>query len=169
MNTEVTSPQWKRARSGKIVFAAAMLLWLAGSAPFYFHAQSRLERSAAESALGARLFEDARRMEANALGNERFNARARELRAAAAQKGLLPENWAERRINLRQGNLSRDEVNELLFSIARTDRRFFHVEAFDVAVTRDEDGLFSLPIRANSPLSVTVQGTLVFLARDGSR
>ncbi|MDR1163716.1 MAG: hypothetical protein LBM17_07800 [Candidatus Accumulibacter sp.] len=167
MNTEAGSKEWKRARRGKIVFAVAMVCLLAVSTPFYFYARHRLERSRADGVFAARVFQEAQRMEANVLGNERFNALARELQAAASKKGLSPAHWAERRVNLRQGNLSRDEMNELLFSIARTESRFFHVEEFDVSVTRDEGGLFSPPLRVNSPMSATVKGTLVFLARSG--
>jgi hypothetical protein len=169
MNTPSSSLPWKEQRRRKIVFAVAMLSLLAASALFFFLAQQLLKRSQAGAFLEARALQEARLMEANALDRKRLDESARELLDGAARRGLLPENWAGRRINLRQANLPREEVNDLIFSIARTDSRFFNLEEFEVAVTRDEEGLFSLPVRANAPLSVTVQGTLIFQTKSGSR
>ncbi|MDR2451477.1 MAG: hypothetical protein LBE85_06840 [Candidatus Accumulibacter sp.] len=169
MNTPSPSLPWKEQRRRKIVFAATMLLLLAASVLFFFFAQQRLRRSEAEALLEARALQEALLAEAEALNRKRLDERARELLDGAARRGLLPENWAGRRINLRQANLPREEVNDLIFSLARTDQRFFQLEEFEVAATRDEDGLFSLPVRANAPLSVTVQGTLIFQTKSGSR
>jgi hypothetical protein len=169
MKAPSSSFPWKEERRRKTVFAAAMLLLLLASALFFFLAQQRLKQSEAEALFAARAFQEARLAEADAQNRQRLDERARQLLDAAARRDLVPENWAGRRINLRQTSLPREAVNELFFSIARTDRRFFHVEEFEVAVTRDEDGLFSLPTRANAPLSVTVQGTLIFQTKSGAR
>jgi hypothetical protein len=169
MKTQSPSLPWKEARRKKIFFSAAMLFLLIVSALFFYFARQRLNRIESEAFIESRAFQDALRTEVDTLNRKRLAESAEKLLKGAARRGLVPENWAARRINLRQVSLSRTDVNELIYSIARTDSRFFNVEEFEVAVTRDEDGLFSLPARANSPLTMTVQGTLIFQAKDGAR
>jgi hypothetical protein len=146
-----------------------MLFLLIVSVLFFYFARQRLSRVEAEAFLEARALEAALRSEAGALNRRRFDESARKLLDATTERGLVPENWATRRINLRQARLTRAEANELINSIARTDSRFFNVEEFEVAVTRDEEGLFTLPVNTNSSLAATVQGTLIFQAKGGAR
>jgi hypothetical protein len=87
---------------------------------------------------------------------------ARQLVTRAANGGYLAEGWGERLINLNQAPLGRADGNELLDGVARDPARLFGAEAFEISVTRAEDGLFDLPPPRSPPLLVTLRGTLLF-------
>ncbi|MDG2526206.1 hypothetical protein P6166_12655 [Stenotrophomonas sp. HITSZ_GD] len=87
---------------------------------------------------------------------------ARQLVTRASNGGYLAESWGERLINLNQAPLGRAEGNELLDGVARDPARLFGAEAFEISVTRAEDGLFDLPPPRSPPLLVTLRGTLLF-------
>ncbi len=87
---------------------------------------------------------------------------ARQLVTRASNGGYLAESWGERLINLNQSPLGRTEGNELFDGVARDPARLFGAEAFEISVTRAEDGLFDLPPPRSPPLLVTLRGTLLF-------
>lgn len=87
---------------------------------------------------------------------------ARQLVARASNGGYLAEGWGERLINLNQAPTSRSEGNALLDGIARDPARLFGAEAFEVSVTRPEEGLFDVPPPRSPPLLVTLRGPLLF-------
>ncbi|HEY9254582.1 MAG TPA: hypothetical protein VIP30_08600 [Stenotrophomonas sp.] len=87
---------------------------------------------------------------------------ARQLVARASNGGYLAEGWGERLINLNQAPISRSEGNALLDGVARDPARLFGAEAFEVSVTRAEDGLFDVPPPRSPPLLVTLRGPLLF-------
>lgn len=91
---------------------------------------------------------------------------ARQLMSEASARGLEPAGWGERLISVKQGQLSREETATLLASASRTHDRLFGAEAFDLAVTRPEEGLFDVPEtgagHAAAPLAVNMKGTLLF-------
>lgn len=86
-------------------------------------------------------------------------------RATAA--GLDPAGWGERRINIRQAQLPREAINELLATTARGDGRLFGADAFELSVTRSEDGLFDVPGTQSQPIALTLRGTLLFKTQEG--
>jgi hypothetical protein len=73
-----------------------------------------------------------------------------------------PDHWAERQINLKQQNLSRDQVNPLLLSSARSKDQLLDLQEFDLSVTHADDGLFDLRQGSRQPLLLTFRGSLYF-------
>ncbi|HVI26102.1 MAG TPA: hypothetical protein VM576_07920 [Xanthomonadaceae bacterium] len=87
---------------------------------------------------------------------------AGELLARAEGEGLVEQAWGERLINVGQAPLTRQEVNDLLAGVARSEGRIFGAEAFELSVTRADEGLFDMPGQRTPPLLLTLRGTLLF-------
>lgn len=90
---------------------------------------------------------------------------SRQLLASARAHGLAPDIWGERLINLRQSQMSREEALPLLATVQRAPDRLFGAEAFEIAVTHPDEGLFDPPDSADrkpAPLSLTLRGSLLF-------
>lgn len=92
-------------------------------------------------------------------------AGATELVQRARAGGFVENDWGERLINVRQTPLTRDEVNDLLAGVTRSPDRIFGAEAFEISVTRADEGLFDTPDPRSPPLMVTLRGTLLFRTR----
>lgn len=80
----------------------------------------------------------------------------------ARASGHVGEQWGERLINVAQSPMPREDVNHLLASVARDERRLFGADAFDLSVTRPDEGLFETTDPRSPPLMVTLRGTLLF-------
>lgn len=76
--------------------------------------------------------------------------------------GFVDDAWGERLINVAQAPLPRQDVNDLLASVTRSDDRLFGAEAFELSVTRPQEGLFDPPGARSPPLTLTLRGTLLF-------
>lgn len=87
---------------------------------------------------------------------------AKALVQRAQAGGFTQENWGERLINISQTPLARDEVNPLLGGITRNYARVFGAEAFELSVTRADEGLFDTPDPRSPPLMLSLRGTLLF-------
>lgn len=83
------------------------------------------------------------------------------LLAQAEARGMRAGHWGERRINIRQSNLSRDDVNKLLRDITVNDDRLFSSDEFELSVLRPDEGLFSTPPQ-DSALRLTLRGSVLF-------
>jgi hypothetical protein len=88
--------------------------------------------------------------------------RARAVVERANAAGLVEGRWGERLINVAQAPMGREDVNNLLGSVARDERRIFGAEAFDLSVTRPDEGLFDTTDPRSPPLLLTMRGTLLF-------
>lgn len=154
--------RWRAERRKALVLAAAMLvLLLTASGSLVLSArearQVRLERDMAQ-----RERQRALQTQAQIESRGELEKIARQLLELAETQRATPRHWARRFIDLRQTPLARDAANRFFGSIARAEDRRFHVEAFDLAVTGNDKGLFHLP--GNAPLLLTVRGTLLFRA-----
>lgn len=89
----------------------------------------------------------------------------RELLNDAADRGVRAGQWGERRLNIRQANLSRDEVNTVLRDITVNDDRLFHSDEFELSVLRPDEGLFQVPAQ-DSALRLTLRGSVLFRLGD---
>ena len=76
--------------------------------------------------------------------------------------GFVQENWGERLINISQTPLVRDEINPLLGGVTRNSSRIFGAEAFELSVTRADEGLFDTPDPRSPPMMLSLRGTLLF-------
>ena len=85
-------------------------------------------------------------------------------RAQASQ--VLPRFWSERRIDLRQQSLAREQLNTVLVSTARNSNQLLKLEEFDVAVTHPDDGLFTALTDARHPVTMSLRGALNFRITD---
>lgn len=160
--TQSFSALWQKQRKKRLLFATSMLLLLLVATVFLVFARQKLQQSQIEVAVSQRAYQEAVWAEEESRDAALFNEKAQQLMQSAASRGLSPDYWAERRINLKQAQVSRNEANELLLSIERTSGRLFDVEEFDIAVTRDDEGLFNISNHPNTPLLLTVRGTTVF-------
>ncbi|MDR0771400.1 MAG: hypothetical protein LBE75_09470 [Burkholderiales bacterium] len=162
MNTQLPLSQWQAQRKKKLLFAVSMLLLLVVATAFFVYARQNLRLCEINKALIKNTHQEALWMEEEAKGTAVLGEKAQQLMQSAASQGLSPDDWAERRINLRQAQVTRQEANELLLSVARTKGRLFSVEEFDISVSRDDEGLFNISNRPNTPLLLTLRGTAVF-------
>jgi hypothetical protein len=162
MNTPSFSSQWQVRRRRRLLFAAVMLIVLLAATVFLVYARDTLRKNQIGAAFSQKEYQEALWAEEEARDVSRFNEKAQQLMQSAASHGVSPNFWAERRINLRQVQISRHEANELLLSVARTEGRLFSVEEFDISVTRDDEGLFNISNHPNTPLLLTVRGTALF-------
>jgi hypothetical protein len=92
------------------------------------------------------------------------NARGVVERAKAS--GFVEDRWGERLINVAQAPMTREDVNNLLGSVARDDARIFGAEAFELSVTRPDEGLFDATDPRSPPMLMTMRGTLLFRTGD---
>lgn len=87
---------------------------------------------------------------------------ARTLATRAEAAGFVEARWGERLINVAQAPMSREDVNNLLGSVARDETRIFGAESFELTVTRPDEGLFDTTDPRSPPLLMTMRGTLLF-------
>lgn len=80
----------------------------------------------------------------------------------AVNGGFVVGNWGERLINVEQAPLNRQEVNDLLSGTTRDGNRLFGADAFELSVSRPDEGLFDAPGARGAPLMLTLRGTLLF-------
>lgn len=90
---------------------------------------------------------------------------AAELVARAEAGGFVEDGWGERLLNISQSPLGRNDVNDLLAGVSRDQSRLFGAEAFELSVTRADEGLFDPPGPRSPPLMMTLRGTLLFRTR----
>lgn len=139
-----------------------MLSLFIAAAVFLFVSRQNLLERQREALISASVLAEARQHENDFRNRIQLRENAEQLLSRAAAQRLTPDSWAERRVNLRQALIPRNEVNELLLSIVHTEKRSFVVDEFELAVTRDDDSLFHESAHPNTPLLLTVHGTLVF-------
>lgn len=80
----------------------------------------------------------------------------------ANASAFVEERWGERLINVAQAPLARQDVNNLLASVSRDSTRIFGAQAFELSVTRPDEGLFDTIDPRSPPLMMTMRGTLLF-------
>lgn len=164
MNAPLTAvlARTHRTRKAALVSFAVASGTLLAAAVWFTHARRELaeayagigERQQALAAANAALRESELRV--------RLAQTARSVVDQAHASGYEEAAWGERLINVAQAPLSRQEVNDLLASVARGEDRVFGAEAFELSVTRPEEGLFDPPSARTPPLSLTLRGTLLF-------
>lgn len=167
MNASITGllARTQRTRKAALVSFAIASGTLLAAAVWFSHARRELaeayagidERQQALATANAALREAELRV--------RLADTARDVVAQAHALGYEESAWGERLINVAQAPLTRQEVNDLLASIARDQDRLFGAEAFELSVTRPEEGLFHPPTPRTPPLSLTLRGTLLFRTR----
>lgn len=162
MNAQSFSNRWQTQRKKRLLFAVGMLILLFLATVFLVYARQNLRQSQVNAAVSRQTHQEALWKEEEARDVALFNEKAQQMMRSATSHGLSPDGWAERRINLKQAQITRHEANELLLSVARTGDRLFNIEEFDISVTRGDEGLFNISDRPNTPLLLTARGTAVF-------
>ena len=92
----------------------------------------------------------------------RFAESAGAITSRANAAGFTANRWGERLINVSQAPMGRQDLNNLLGSITRDETRIFGAEAFDLSVTRPDEGLFDTTDPRSPPLLLSLRGTLMF-------
>jgi len=86
---------------------------------------------------------------------------ARKMLAASASAGLSYTSWDERRFNLKQVTMNRDQSEKLISQLGRSKTTAFGAEQFEISVKDSANSLF-LPQPKGSSLVVTIHGTMLF-------
>jgi hypothetical protein len=154
--------EWQKQRKRRLFWASAMLLLMILAAGFLFWSRHYLQQSRVAAATQARALAGAMGRQAEQKTREQLAERAGQLLQQAAARGITPQSWARRRINLQQTHLPRNEANDFLLSIARTPNRFFDLESFELSVTQGNSGIFDPPANMNTPMLLNARGTLIF-------
>lgn len=97
----------------------------------------------------------------------RLVERASVVTSRANAAGFTANRWGERLINVSQAPMGRQDINNLLGSITRDETRIFGAEAFDLSVTRPDEGLFDTIDPRSPPLLLSLRGTLMFRTGEG--
>ena len=150
-----------RRFSGILLLGAAVILLFAGVLMFD-RAHDALPQAEQELALAEKTLSNAHISERLAQRNQVLlkNANAMQMRAQSVE--VLPQTWGERQINLRQQNLMREDINQLLTTTARGKGQLFKLEEFELSVTKSDEGLFEKPETPNQPVLVTLRGIVHF-------
>ncbi|MBS7456791.1 hypothetical protein [Coralloluteibacterium stylophorae] len=158
---------WQSRRTALLAFGIALAA-LVVAAGWFTSARAGLAQAYATAGNARQALAEARVREQEARLRVDYARSARALTAEAEALGLAPRAWGERLINVRQSQLMRADAADLLASIARTDARIFGAEAFELAVTKPEEGLFDPPAADARPVPVhlTLRGTLLFRTQD---
>ncbi|NZA25423.1 hypothetical protein H0E84_03430 [Luteimonas sp. SJ-92] len=170
MNLAQLSSRFELSRRNSLLVFGGTLLALVVAATWFVSARSGLADAYAEVGTRGQLLAEAKVRELEAELRVEYADSARRLLAASQARGMQPEAWGERLINVKQGQLPREDVATLLASIARGDGRIFGAQAFDLSVTRAEEGLFDVPEetgREPAPLSLSLGGTMLFRTQQG--
>lgn len=154
-------------RQAMLLMLVIALVALVASALWFARARSGLAAAYAAVAAERSALDDLhRQQQEQKLRNDLASAGAA-LIERANTVGLDPARWGERRINIRQAQLTREAVNELLATTARGDGRLFGADEFELSVTRSDDGLFDVPGAQSQPIALTLRGTLLFRTQEG--
>lgn len=165
MNAQAPTPDARESRGGRSVglmlLAGAVVVLLLGVAGFDRARDARAQaQRAIVSAEG--LLAEARSREQLAQRNRALLKVSGKVQQRAQALQVLPRYWSERKIDLRQQSLQRDQLNAVLVSTARNSNQLLKLEEFDVAVTHPDDGLFMPLANARSPVMVSLRGALNF-------
>lgn len=87
-----------------------------------------------------------------------------ELMSRSQRHAVLAKDWDERRINVRQAQMSRASVNRLLSEMSRSPDRLAGASFFEISVKDPQDGLFTRPASMDADLVVSLRGTVLFRA-----
>lgn len=152
--------QW--SRPVRLLAVAASLLVLAAAALYLGSVrQQRLQAQEDITAAGQELAQLQQQLgQARQLAD--LAGRARALLADAGSSGLVPGQWGERHLNLRQQRLSRTAVDELLRGTRRGPDRLFGADSFDLSVTSIDEGLFNPPASDGPLMQLSLRGNQLF-------
>lgn len=87
-----------------------------------------------------------------------------ELMSQSQRHAVLAGDWDERRINVRQAQMSRASVNRLLSDMSRSPERVAGASFFEISVRDPQDGIFTRPTSIDADLVVSLRGTVLFKA-----
>jgi hypothetical protein len=150
-----------------LLFFGSTLLALAVAAVWFALARSHLTGAYDLVGVQRQQLAEARQRLAEAQLRVRFASGARELVSQSVAYGYVPSAWGERRISIHQSPMERTAVNDLLGDVARTPSRVFGADAFELSVTRAEEGLFDVPSGREQSLLLTLHGALLFRTAPG--
>lgn len=152
----------RQSRKASLVLFGSTLGALLCAAIWFTSARSELAE--AYALVGSRTQElaTAHQLRQEAQLRVQLAADATRLVEEASAGGFVEAGWGERLINVNQVPLPREEVNGLFAGVSRDDARVFGAEAFELSVTRSDEGLFDTPGPRSPPLLVTLRGTLLF-------
>ena len=152
----------RNSRQASLLLFAAALGALLFAAVWFTSARGNLAES--YDLVGSRQHEltAAQQRQQEAQLRVRLATGATQLVERASARGFVEQAWGERLINITQAPLTRDDINDLLSGMARGNARVFGADAFELSVTRADEGLFDTPEPRNPPLMLTLRGTLLF-------
>ena len=151
--------------AGLMLLGGAVAVLLLGVVGFDRARDARAQAQRAVANADAMLA-DARSREQLAQRNRALLEVSSKVQERAQASLVLPRYWSERKIDLRQQSLPRDQLNVVLVSTARNSNQLLKLEEFDVAVTHPDEGLFDGLTGARYPVMATLRGTLNFRISD---
>jgi hypothetical protein len=153
-----------RRRTVLVAFGLALLV-LALAISVFVSARLQDRQAGVVLEQSQQSLQQARHRQALAEQQTRLHDTLGQLAAHARTYGLAPEQWSERRVGLRQQSIGRAAADDILTTTGRGNGHLFAVQAFDLSVTRADEGLFELPALADQPLRMTMGGTAYFSTR----
>jgi hypothetical protein len=160
--TDAASGAWQAKRRRQLCVAFIVLLLLCAAAVFFYQARQHLAQSQREAADLRLAMNGARMQMAEKEIRKALDESDRQMLQVAARRGLTPDGWAKRLVDVRAQAMQRNEANEFLLSIARTPGRYFDFENFEISVRGNEAGIFEPFTQTGPQLLLGARGTLVF-------
>lgn len=151
--------------AGLMLLAGAVAVLVLGVLGFDQAREARVQAQRAMAGVEVMLVE-ARSREQLAQRNRALLEVSGKVQQRAQASLVLPRYWSERKIDLRQQSLQRDQLNSVLVSTARNSNQLLKLEEFDLAVTHSEEGLFGSVAPTRNPVMVSLRGTLNFRISD---
>lgn len=151
----------KKRLSGNALLILAVCILAAGSLTLTYARTAH--RSAQEMLRTAQTAaQRAQSAQETARANQALVTSAERLRQDAGNTGVLPEQWGERLVSIRQQSVMRSEANQILLSTARHYGQVLKLDEFDLSVTQADEGLFDTPTSARQPVALTMRGMMHF-------
>ncbi len=154
--------RFSRSRNASLLLFAVALGALSLAAVWFTAARNALDESYELVSSGQQSLAAAEQRLKEAELRVQLSESAKGLAEEAIASGFVEDRWGERLINMEQAPLDREDVGNLLASVSRDDDRIFGAQAFDLSVTRPDEGLFDTVDPRSPPLLMTLRGTLLF-------
>jgi hypothetical protein len=155
----------------RLTLLGLALAALASGATLVRSGMTQLNAARAEAATARQTLEEADERLKLARVHARWVDLAQQTVVKSQSLGLTPQNWIERKVNLRTFSTSRPDAERLLRETSPDNGRLFVAEDFELFSPDSQAGLFDVPAGGDRITSLTLTLTLrgSYFARDSAR
>lgn len=153
----------------RLALLSLALAALASGATLVRSGMTQLTTARAEAAAARQTLEEADERLKRARVHARWVDLAQQTVVKSQSLGLTPQNWIERKVNLRTFSTSRPDAERLLRETSPDNGRLFVAEDFELFSPDSQAGLFDVPAGGDRTTSLTLTLRGSYFARDSAR